>query len=67
MEKGRKARHFKVPIFLRHMAVKIRDHEEKDSKFLVGEGGEILEGEKLLEKWQSAQRVSLIRKKCTLP
>ena len=67
LEEGRKARHFKMPVFLRHMAVKIRDQEEKDSKFLVGEGGEILEGEKLLEKWQSAQRVSLIRQKFTLP
>uniref|UniRef100_A0A7N2RFH2 NB-ARC domain-containing protein n=2 Tax=Quercus lobata TaxID=97700 RepID=A0A7N2RFH2_QUELO len=67
LEKGRKARHFKMPVFLRHMAVKIRDQEEKDSKFLVGEGGDILEGEKLLEKWQSAQRVSLIRQKFTLP
>ncbi|XP_030949001.1 probable disease resistance protein At4g27220 [Quercus lobata] len=67
LEKGRKARHFKMPLFLRHVAVRIRDQEERDSKFLVGEGGEILEGEKLLEKWQSAQRVSLIRKKFTLP
>ena len=68
LERGSKARHFKMSVFLRRMAVKIRDQEDKDSKFLVGEGGEIFEGEKLLEEWQSAQRVSLIRQKlCTLP
>ncbi|XP_030948988.1 probable disease resistance protein At4g27220 [Quercus lobata] len=67
LEKGRKARHFKMPFFLQRMAVRIRDQEEEDSKFLVGEGGKILEGEELLEKWESAQRVSLIRQKFTLP
>ncbi|GMY32313.1 probable disease resistance protein At4g27220 [Fagus crenata] len=63
LEKCSKAGHFKMPVFLQRMAVKIRDQIEEASNFLVGEGKEIHEGE-----WQKAQRVSLIRQNLrTLP
>ena len=68
LEKGSKAGHFKMPIFLRRIAVRIRDQEENDYKFLVGEGEKKCEGGKLLEEWRSVQRVSLIQQElCTLP
>uniref|UniRef100_A0A2N9ERP6 Reverse transcriptase domain-containing protein n=1 Tax=Fagus sylvatica TaxID=28930 RepID=A0A2N9ERP6_FAGSY len=43
LERGSKAGHFKMPIFLRRMALKIMYHEVKDSKFLIGDGEEIEE------------------------
>ncbi|KAM4105833.1 hypothetical protein ACB094_04G023100 [Castanea mollissima] len=62
LERGRKAGHFKMPLFLRRMALKIMYQEEKDSKFLVGDGEEI-EEQPLEEEWEGVQRVSLISQK----
>ncbi|GMY32674.1 disease resistance protein UNI-like [Fagus crenata] len=59
LEKGSKAGHFKMPIFLRRMALKIMYHEVKDSKFLIGDGEEI-EEQPSDEEWEDVQRVSLI-------
>ena len=67
LEKGSKAGHFKMPIFLRRMALKIMYHEVKDSKFLIGDGEEI-EEQPSDEEWEDVQRVSLIGQKlCNLP
>ena len=62
LERGRRAGHFKMPLFLRRMALKIMYQEEKDSKFLVGDGEEI-EEQPLEEEWEGVQRVSLISQK----
>ena len=51
-----------MPLFLRRMALKIMYQEEKDSKFLVGDGEEI-EEQPLEEEWEGVQRVSLISQK----
>lgn len=67
LERGSKAGHFKMPIFLRRMALKIMYHEVKDSKFLIGDGEEI-EEQLSDEEWEDVQRVSLIGQKlCNLP
>uniref|UniRef100_A0A2N9FDV2 Uncharacterized protein n=1 Tax=Fagus sylvatica TaxID=28930 RepID=A0A2N9FDV2_FAGSY len=62
LERGSKAGHFKMPIFLRRMALKIMYHEVKDSKFLIGDGEEI-EEQLSDEEWEDVQRVSLIGQK----
>ena len=59
--------HFKMPLFLRRMALKITYLEEKDLKFLVGDGEEI-EEQPFEEEWEDVRRVSLIGQKlCNLP
>ena len=67
LERGSKAGHFKMPLFLRRMALKITYQEEKDSKFLLIDGEEI-EEQPSEEEWEDVQRVSLIGQKlCNLP
>ena len=64
VERGRKAGHFKMPLFLRHMALKLAYNRENNLKFLEGEIGK----QPLEEEWKDVKRVSLIRQRSfTLP
>ena len=67
LERGSKAGHFKMPLFLRRMTLKITYQEEKDLKFLVGDGEEI-EEQPSEKEWEDVGRVSLIGQiLCNLP
>ena len=66
VETGRKARHFKMPLFLQHMALKLAYNRENNLKFLVAKGE--IEEQPSEEKWEDVKRVSLIRQiSLTLP